>query len=366
MIRIIFGVLLFGHALIHIIGFASEWTLLPSFLKQFRLLPLSDTSAKVAGTVWLITAMLWLTTTILYFLRKDYLWKVALVTAVLSQLLIIFYWPYGEWGTFVNILVFGLVTVNLAKIKFDRMVENEWSSLIVASGNKNIAHKVESPLPPVVTKWLSASKSTGKIPSRVILTQRGAMRSKPSGEWMHFSAIQYYTFDPPAFLWNSEVKGGSLTAIAARDKFENGKGNMLIKPFYIFTLANKSGEEMDQGAMLRFMGEVVWIPEAARMDYFHWKALDSTSAELSMTYNGKTALGVFTFDGGGMVKSFCAERFGDFDGQFRKETWEVTITEQSTINGHVIGSKCDVTWKLKEGDFTWLKLEVTGISYEYD
>ena len=141
---------------------------------------------------------------------------------------------------------------------------------------------------------------------------------------------------------------------------------MLIKPLYIYALANTSGQEIDQGTMLRFMGELIWFPEAAVMDYFHWEAIDSLSASLSMTYNGVTAKGTFTFDENGLVKSFSAQRFGDFEGEFRKETWEVKVTEHQEINGHIIASKCDVTWKLKEGDFTWLKLEVKDVRYEYD
>ena len=105
------------------------------------------------------------------------------------------------------------------------------------------------------------------------------MRSKSSADWMSFSAAQHYTINPPGFIWNSQIHAGMMT-IAGRDKFGNGKGNMLIKPFYIYTLADTSGPEMDQGTMLRYMGELMWFPEAAVMDYFHWEEIDSTSAAL--------------------------------------------------------------------------------------
>jgi hypothetical protein len=331
-------------------------------------LQVDDATARIAGIIWLVSALLWLATTTLFFLRKGYFWKVALVNVVISQLLIIFYWPYAEFGTIMNVLVLGVVIVNIGRSNFDTSVDREWCQLVASAAKKNIGGSNNSTLPPVVKKWLQVSKSTNMVPSRVILTQEGVMRTNPKADWMPFSATQYYTIDPPAFLWNSQMKAGSMITIAARDKFENGKGNMLIKPLFIYTLANSSGMEIDQGALLRYMAEIIWFPEAATMGYFRWEAIDSTNAALSMTCNGTTAKGIFTFDQDGLVKKFCAERFGDFNGhpgthRYRKELWEAKVIEHSLVNGHLIGSKCEVTWKLKEGDFTWLKLEVKSIRY---
>ena len=366
MARVLFGMLLLGHGLIHIIGFLGEWNLgLPAFLRENRLIPLSDTSAKTAGIMWLISAFLWLGITLLYFQGKDDFWKVALVTVIISQLLIIVYWPYARFGTIMNILVLGVVIAGIARTTFERNVNREWVRLAAAGSTKVITLN-DADLPPIVKKWLLATKSKKQVPSRVTLTQQGAMRSKASAAWMSFNAQQYYTVNPPGFIWSSQIKAAPMITIAGRDKFEKGKGNMIIKPLYIHTLANTSGPEIDQGTMLRYMGELIWFPEAAAMQYFTWEQIDSTSAELTMTYNGISAKGVFTFDVSGLVRSFSAERFGDFNGQFRKETWEVRIVEHSLINDHLIGSKCEVTWKLKEGDFTWLKLEVKDITYQFN
>jgi hypothetical protein len=37
------------------------------------------------------------------------------------------------------------------------------------------------------------------------------------------------------------------------------------------------------------------------------------------------------------------------------------VTGYKAFNGTRIGNKNEVTWKLKEGDVTWLKLEVTAM-----
>jgi hypothetical protein len=289
------------------------------------------------------------------------------VAIVVSQALIIIYWSDARYGTIANIIILLVVMVHAARSGFNHAVDREVSHISeVAGQNKRSAGQLSrDSLPPIITKWLAAAGSAARIPTRVTIAQSGAMRSKPSADWMNFNAAQYFTIDPPAFVWKAEIMASMIT-IAGRDKFESGKGNMLIKPLYIYPLANSSGPEIDQGTMIRYMAELIWFPEAARMDYFKWEPIDSNRASLSMTLNEISATGIFTFDENGLVKSFSSQRYGNFDGQFKKESWEVKVIEHHKVSGHLIGTKCEVIWKLKEGDFTWLKLEVKDISYEYD
>ena len=367
MARILFIALLFVHGLIHLIGFYSVWTLSSSsMLSGNTLFALNGLAPQISGVLWLIAGLTLIASAVSYFLRKDSFLYLALAAIVISQSLIVCYWQDAKFGTIANCIILIVIIINVARTIFNRSVDHELSTMFEAAHNgSGSGQTAKAALPPIVTKWLAISRSTDKVPSRIRLSQKGFMRSKPSADWMSFSASQYYTMDPPAFVWNSQINAGMIT-IAGRDKFGNGKGNMLIKPFYIYNLANTSGPEMDQGTMLRYMGELMWFPEAAVMDYFHWEEIDSTSASLSMTYNGVTANGTFAFYKNGLVKSFTAQRFGNFDGEFRKETWEVWVNEHNVINGRLVGSKCKVTWKLKEGDFTWLMIDVKDISYEFD
>ena len=46
------------------------------------------------------------------------------------------------------------------------------------------------------------------------------------------------------------------------------------------------GKEIDQGALLRYLGEIVWVPSAALSDYITWEEMDSTTARATMSYEG--------------------------------------------------------------------------------
>lgn len=80
-----------------------------------------------------------------------------------------------------------------------------------------------------------------------------------------------------------------------------------------------------------------------------------------MDFSGVSASGIYTFNDDGDVAGFEAERYGDFEGILRKERWAIKVTGYKVLNGTRIGYTSEVTRKLKEGDFTWLRLELTAI-----
>jgi hypothetical protein len=136
---------------------------------------------------------------------------------------------------------------------------------------------------------------------------------------------------------------------------------MVIKPLYLIKIADAKGEEIDQGTLLRYLGEMGWFPQAVISPYLRWEQIDASNTRVTMIYKGVSASGVFTFNDDGLPNAFEAQRYGDFDGEYRLETWVVTITNYKMIDGKKIGNQNEVMWKLKEGDFLWMKMEVTDI-----
>jgi hypothetical protein len=85
------------------------------------------------------------------------------------------------------------------------------------------------PFPQVVQKWLKRSDVIGKEIIRTVhLHQRGEIRTSPNGKWMPFEAEQYNNVEAPAFIWRAKVKAAPLINLTGRDKYLNGKGEMLI------------------------------------------------------------------------------------------------------------------------------------------
>jgi hypothetical protein len=247
---------------------------------------------------------------------------------------------------------------------FGKTVAQEVSSMRRAAdaNEKTVTEEMVAGLPGNVQRWMRTSNVVGRKTANVIrVTQKGSMRTKPDGKWMAFEAVQHFSIDPPAFVWSAKMEAAPLVTIAARDKFSDGKGNMLIKPLYLFTAANSTGSEIDQGTLLRFLAEMAWFPQAAVSNYLKWEFINDNLARVTMSYGGVTASGIYFFNDDGTFAGFEAMRYGDFDGTYRKEKWSIATTGYKTFNGIMIGNKNEVTWKLEEGDFKWLTVEITGM-----
>lgn len=354
------------HGLIHLMGFSKEWNLgPPSMLKSKTTIPLTATAAKMAGLGWLLACLLWIGTAVLYLEQKSWYWIVGIAGVGVSQGLVILYWRDAKYATILNVVILVIMLLAGAQSNFDKAVDREVSAMLLAPASiaPSIASSRRADLPPIVQKWLTVSGAFDRHVSAIRISQSGAMRTTPTGKWMPFQATQFCTIDPPAFVWRAKISAAPLLFIEGRDKYENGEGHMLIKPLAIYTMANASGSEIDQGTLLRFMGEMIWYPEAATMNYVRWEEVAPGQASATMTYKGVMATGIFTFHPNGLVQQFSAERFGDFQGEFRKETWQVDVTRYQGMNNRQVPSACEVSWKLRSGDFMWLKQEITNIEY---
>ncbi len=266
----------------------------------------------------------------------------------------------------VVLMVAFIAVSSIAKYMFNQKAEKEIEELLSKVKNKGgiVTKEDISDLPQIVQKWLEYSGIIGKekIVS-VYVKQKAYMRLDKDKPWMPVEAEQYFTTDEPGFIWKANIKAGPLFRISGRDKYENGKGNMLIKILSLFTVADSKGKEIDQGSLLRYMAETMWFPTTAINEYLTWEEMDQYNAKVTMTYGEIRASGIFTFNDKGQVINFEAERYGEFNGEIRLETWSIPVRDYKEFDGIRIPTKGDVAWKLNTGDFNWFNFEVTDIEY---
>ena len=368
MIRIVFSIALALHAIIHVIGFFADGNFITSDKLTSKLhVIFAEGTSKLIGTLWLIACVLLLLATIAYYMQKPWFWIPASTGLILSQTLIIIYWQGAKWGTIVNIGILILIILSIASLRFQKLASTETANLVNAASDDRyeISEDMVTGLPTIVQRWLRNAHVIGSyMPSSVYVRQHGSMRTSVDGGWLPFDAEQTFTIDPPGFVWTANIHTKFMVDIVGRDKFENGKGNMLIKAASLIPIANSSGKEIDQGTMIRYLAEIAWFPQAALSDYLDWKEIDAHHARVVMNYGDVTASGTYTFNDNGLPIGFEAERYGDFNGKFSKETWSVKTTGFAYFDGLPIGNSSEVTWKLKEGDFTWLKLTLDEVAYD--
>ena len=221
-------------------------------------------------------------------------------------------------------------------------------------------------LPAPVQRWLRHAGVIGKERiATVRLKQKGFFRLSESQRWMPFEAEQYYVTDEPAFVWYATMRPAPLLAITGRDKYEDGKGNMLIKLSSLIPVADAKGDEIDQGTLVRYLNETMWFPTAALSRYITWEPNDENSVKATMSYKGVTASAIFQFNVKGELTNMIAERYRTVGKRFELDQWSTPVAAYRESNGIIIPIKGEGVWNLSTGDFSYIKLEITDIEYNH-
>ncbi|WP_218919466.1 DUF6544 family protein [Spirosoma aerolatum] len=368
MLRVLFIVVLITHGLIQLMGFVSQWQLaiLPQLTGR-SLIPVSSDMAKVLGIGWLVACVGFVLAAVSYGLRKD-LWLVtALLSIVVSQALIVVYWPDAKAGTIANLIVLVVIGFAYANLRFDQKADQAAQQLLAKEplDRTIITTDMLVNLPEPVKQWLMKADVLGKEKIRTVrLRQQGLMRTRQDGKWMAAEAEQYFTVDQPGFVWKATIQMAPLLQLNGFDQYKNGHGGMTIQFMSLINIADEKGPEMDQGALVRFLSEIIWFPTAVLSSYIRWEAVDDRSAKATMTYGGVTASGIFRFNSHGDIAGFEAQRYRQADSHYILDTWTTTSdTYRALCNGIRIPTQGAATWKFKTGDFTWYKLAITAIDY---
>ena len=359
--KIVFLIIVLIHGLIHLLGFVQSFGF--KEIKELTL-PIS----KSMGFIWLTATILFLTYGLLYFLDSKYAWLFGIAAVVISQIIIILFWQDAKFGTIPNIIIILVSITLLGYYNFQKFTQQETDYLL--SRNKITENSIVDEndiehLPEPVKNWLHNSGAVGKpFISIGKVKQKAEMKMKPEQKnWMTATAIQYTTINNPAFIWTVDVKMNSLLHFQGRDKFENGKGEMLIKMNSLITVVNEHGEKLDEGALQRYLAEMVWFPSLALSPYITWEQIDSLSAKATMNYKGTSGSGTFYFNSKGDVTKFFALRYKDNNEGAKRYGWTINISDYKTFEGIKVPAKMAATWKLDKGEWTWLKLEVTDIKF---
>jgi len=362
--RLALAILIGIHGLIHLFGFlkAFGWA-------QFE--AISQPVPKPHGVIWLLAFVLFLVALILFLIRHDLWWIIGMAGVVVSQVLIIIYWKDAKFGTIANLLIPAAAIVAYSTVSFRNKVDDESRSMLsqmAPSEEMILTKEMIINLPTAVRSWLMKSGVVGKpMTYNVYLEQDLQMKLQPDQkDWTKAKAQQYFTVDPPAFNWSVKLKMKGVLDVAGRDKFENGKGEMLIKLFSAFPVVDAKGsEKIDQAALQRYLAEIVWFPSAAVSPYIKWEEIDHMSARATLDYMGTSGSGIFHFDKDGNFEKFVAMRYKDAAATEPSE-WVVRSTQTQIVNGRSTPGEAEVAWGSGDDEWIWLKLKIDHIEYNVE
>ena len=260
----------------------------------------------------------------------------------------------------------GLVLFNTLRVArlHDRLASDLVAGAADDAGRRFEAADLEG-LPAPVRRYFEAVLEEGQPYVRSVrLEQEGEFRlGDAERTWRPMEATQHYTVDPPGFVWSATVRALPFVPVTVLDAYDHGSGVLRARLLSTVTVADVGpDEEMNEGELVRYLGEAVWFPTALLpAEGVEWEAVDERSARATIEDSGNTASVVFHFDEDDRVERVTTERY-------RQETedyapWTGHFRDYEERSGMTVPTDAEVEWNLPDGDRPYWRARLTEIEH---
>lgn len=217
-------------------------------------------------------------------------------------------------------------------------------------------------LPEPVRRWLRYSGIIGRpIPATVRLRQAGELRIGGGG-WIPFTAEEYYSTAPPAFVWKARIRMAPGVQVVGTDSYVDGRGRLEMRLLGVAPVATDSGTAVDEADLLRFLNEIMWFPAGALLPEISWEAVDDDSARATMTYAGASGSAVFSFDRDGRLTTMVADRYDRESAAV--VPWSTPIGSYGEFDGFRVPTSGEAVYARPDGDHSYIRLRITDVGYD--
>lgn len=151
------------------------------------------------------------------------------------------------------------------------------------------------------------------------------------------------------------------------DTLDNGKGGMRGTFAKIIPLFNQRGETMDRACLVTWLAECLLVPDAALQGFVNWEPVDDTRAKATVTWEGVSVSGVFTFAETGELLDFrTSDRTAvGMDGKGTKADWSALFRHYHSVNGLLQPEVIQSVWHYEKGDCVYFNQNATPIFIRY-
>ncbi|MGV8084025.1 MAG: DUF6544 family protein [Coriobacteriia bacterium] len=151
------------------------------------------------------------------------------------------------------------------------------------------------------------------------------------------------------------------------DTLDNGKGGMRGTLAKIIPLFDQRGEAMDRACLVTWLAECLLVPDAALQDFVSWEPVDDTRAKGTVTWEGVSVSGVFTFAETGELLDFrTSDRTAiGMDGKETKADWSALFRHYHSVNGLLQPEVIQSVWHYEKGDCVYFNQNEAPVFIRY-
>lgn len=252
-----------------------------------------------------------------------------------------------------------------------RMVEKLNDAPPTRHESKKVSFKNFDHLPaPVVRYFRMALKDGQSLVHTARVDHKGEfLTSKEGNGWSSFESSQYFSANPPGFVWDATIRMAPLMDVRVRDAYLTGRGSMQARTFAVIPVMDAMGKaELDSGALQRYLAEAIWFPTALLPGGgLTWSVIDNTKALATLSDSGTTVSLEFRFNEKGEITAvFSPGRFREEKGKYIPTPWVVRVWNYEERGGMRIPLEGEVEWQLSSGNMPYWKGKIVDVKYDFE
>ena len=358
MLKYIFSFVILIHGLIHFMGFAKAYS-------YGNVTALTKDISKPNGLLWFLVAILFVLATLLLLLKKESWPYIAIVAAVISQILIITVWKDAKFGTILNIIILFVAISSLASYRFERTFKADIKRHVAETDFSTIELLTETDivsLPIPIQKYI---RYTGALNKPKVKNMRivfdGEMRDRGK-DFFKFTSVQYNFFDYPTrlFFMKAKMYGAPVPGYHC---YQNEHATMQIKLLGLFNVVNIKGTELNKAETVTVFNDMCLMSPASLIDKrILWTAIDSLSAKATFS-NGinKITATLFFNEIGQLINFISDDRYAV--GDMKQYRFSTPVKNYIQIDGRNVMQYGETIWHYPEGEFVYGKFTLKSIEY---
>ena len=356
--RIAILVLFTIHGLIHLMGFAKAFQY--AEMKQ-----LTIAISKPVGVMWLMATLLFITSAILFLLKKDYWVIFSIAAVVISQIVIILSWQDAKFGTIVNVIILIASIIGYGTWSYYNKYQNDVKTNLQQKEyfqNSLLTEMDIQQLPEQVKKYLRYTGSIGKPKvNNFKIEFTGKIRKDEQSEWMPFTCEQYNFMETPTrlFFMKAAMKG---LPIGVYHCFKNGVAFMDIRLFSLFKVQYQDGAEMNLSETVTFFNDMCVVAPPTLIDKrIKWLEVEENKVKASFTNNSITVSAWLYFNNKGELINFISDdRYASAGKQF---PWATPLKYYHEINGYRLMGSAETIYSYPDRDLVYGTFKLITIKY---
>jgi hypothetical protein len=271
------------------------------------------------------------------------------------------------WALALLISAVGLV-VTVNSHRFASSVTDDARVLwAVAPAREPLQRTPAASLPAPVRRYLREAGVEGHAAIRSArLRHGGTMTPAPDVKPMPIRGRQYFTADPPGFVWWGRARLAPGAWIDARDKVIAGTGGMKVVLESTKLLHDVTGPELDQSALARMLAEIVWLPTTF-LDprYVTWEPVDDSRARARLRVNGREVEAMFEFGTDGMPTRVTAHRYRALGGGKSALTpFFGVMRDWRDVEGVRVPFEIEAGWVIDGKPFTFARFLLDSLEFD--